>query len=274
MSEIVVQKTKSMIRAYLPVKDLIEDALNPNKMGDAEFNLLVQNIQDVGFTEPVLVRRTPDGQAFRVIGGHHRLKAAKHLDMEEVPCTIITDPDFDDDKAKFQMVRQNIIRGKMTPEGFVKLYESLQTKYSDEIASELFGFSSQAEFDKLIKKTAAGLPYDMQAAFKEAAKEIKTIDGLSKLLNRLFTEFGDTLTYNYMFLDYGGKKSVWIRMSESDLPKVSQLATLCREQKRSMDGAIRAFLQLIASGNVPTVYMNLLKAQPEIDKLYEEAAHD
>ena len=73
----------------------------------------------------------------------------------------------------------------MNPKKFVQLYQSLSQKYSDEAAAEMFGFAEEEEFKKLVNATANALPPEMKQQFKEASKELKTIDDLTLLLNRL-----------------------------------------------------------------------------------------
>ena len=107
-----IEKTEKIGRANLSVDDLVVNEMNPNKMKKREFDLLVDNIEKTGLTDPILVRPIEDGK-YRIVGGHHRFDAAKYLGFDNVPCTIITDPSFDDDAEKFQLVRMNAIRGKV-----------------------------------------------------------------------------------------------------------------------------------------------------------------
>ena len=132
---------------------------------------------------------TKEELKFRIVGGHHRFDAAAYLGLEEVPVTVIMDDAFDEDQERFQLVRMNMIRGKLDPQAFFDLYNSLAPAYSDEVLQDAFGFADEAEFRKLIDQTAKALPdKNLQKKFKEAAEEIKTIDGLSKLLNEMFTK--------------------------------------------------------------------------------------
>ena len=167
----------------------------------------------MGITDPILVRPHPEKEGlYRIVGGKHRWEVAKLLDFKEIPCTVVTDETFSEDKEKFQIVRHNIIHGKMSPQKFMKLYNSLTNEYSADAAAEMFGFVDEEEFQKLINQTAKSLPIELQQEFKDAAKEIKTIDDLSKLLNSMFARYGDSLPYGYMVVDYGCKHSFWLRM--------------------------------------------------------------
>ena len=120
-----ISKTSNLQRLDLPVSALEPDPNNPNQMTARAFDLLVDNLQRTVLTDPVLVRPLGEGR-YRVVGGHHRLEGAKYLGFDTVPCTVITDPEFDEEAATFQMVRMNVIRGKMDPQAFLKLYEKVQ----------------------------------------------------------------------------------------------------------------------------------------------------
>ena len=125
---------------------LVKNEANPNKMAAREFDLLIDNIERTGLTDPILVRparlaaavrecqqdRHPEGfragarprneLKFKIVGGHHRFDAAAYLGLEEVPVTVIMDDAFDEDQERFQLVRMNMIRGKLDPQAFFDLY--------------------------------------------------------------------------------------------------------------------------------------------------------
>lgn len=251
-----------VLREELPLSVLEKNEHNPNKMTAKGFNLLVDNIARMGITDPILVVKR--GNKYRIVGGHHRAEAAEHLGYTQVPCTIITDPNFDEDQENFQLMRHNMIKGKLDREGFVKLYEMVQERYTDEVLAEAFGFEDQTELKAMVKETAKSLPPEMRAKFKEAAKEVKTIKDLSGLLNRLFNSYGDTLPYGFMFMDFGGKDSVWVRMMQKDLNNVNDVFTILREEGKTLDGLLRAVLQSIAKNDNPEL-MKILEKVPNVD---------
>jgi ParB/RepB/Spo0J family partition protein len=238
-----MQEGLSLKRTHLPVEMIEGEPLNPNEMSDRQFNMLVKNIDETGITENIVVRPVgPD--KYRVVSGHHRLEAAKHLSFADVPVTIIEGMK-DEDAAKAQMVRMNIIKGKMSPQKFVALYKSLAGQYSDEVAAEMFGFVESEAFAKLIAKTKAGLPSELKKTFEESEKEIKTIKDLSKVLNGLFSKYGATLKHNYMVFDYRGKEAVWIRCNPSDLQDVYELGNVCQQAEITLDAAVSWLFQSV-----------------------------
>lgn len=259
-----ISKTANLKRLDLPIEQLVPNEHNPNVMSDAEFNMLSSNIEATGITDPILVRPIGSGK-YRIVGGHHRWEVAKLIGFEEVPCTVINDPDFDDDAEKFQVVRMNVIRGKMSPEKFMKLWKSLDKKYEAEIMAEAFGFSDEEQFLKLTKQFSKALPKELQGDFEKAAKELKTIDGLSKLLNGMFSKHGNTLPYGYMLVDFGGHDSVWLRMENDTKKAVLAVGKRCIDSQRSVDDIIGGLLRLVATGKLDQYVAQLIaKSDPVV----------
>jgi len=242
-------KTKALKRVDLALEVLVPNEDNPNKMANREFDLLVDNISKVGFTDPVLVRTRSDGK-YDVIGGHHRLMAAQFLGFTEVPCTVIDDPEFDKEAADMQLVRHNVIHGKLDPAKFIELYKRYEDKYSTDILQEMMGFAEEADFRRLIEKTVKTLPKEMQQAFKDAAGEVKTIEGLSNLLNALFAKYGDTLPFGYMVFEYGGQSSIWLRVEKKTLESLRLIGQICIEKERTMDDVVGHLLRAAANGDL------------------------
>ena len=253
-----IKRTESLQRVNLPINNLHPNEGNPNEMTEREFNLLYDKIERMGVTDAILVRPFPEKgpEHYKIVGGHHRWEVAKLHGFEDIPCTIVTDPDFDDDQEQFQLMRHNLIRGKMSPQKFIKLYEKMSQKYADEILAESFGFADEEEFQKLIRTTAKALPKEMQEQFKAAAKEIKTIDGLANLLNSMFSQHGDTLPYGYMVVDFGGKESIWLRMKSKDKEHFNNLTQTCRELNCTVDSLMSLLMRI--AGTEQTVLQDII----------------
>jgi hypothetical protein len=269
----------------------VKNDSNPNKMSTRAFDLLIDNLERTGLTDPILVVPVDldevlgiivklngdkfaasekviaafmaNGVKFRIVGGHHRYDGATYLGFDKVPCTIILDKDFDEDQEKFQLVRMNAIRGKLDPQAFFDLYNSMSEKYSDEILQDSFGFAEEAEFKRLINQLAKTLPDKVsQEKFKEAAAEIKTIDGLSKLLNEMFTKYGDTLPFGYMVFDHGGQRSMWLRIEGKTMNALEVVGSICIENDRTIDDVVGSIMQLIAKGELKETLDQVLKKTP------------
>lgn len=258
-----VDKTQALSRVFVQTSLLDPNPKNPNEMTDAEFNLLCDNIEKMGMTDPILIRPLEGGR-YRIVGGHHRWEVAKLLGFQEVPCTVVMDPEFDEDQEQFQVVRMNMIRGRISPQKFMAMYQSLSQKYADSIMAESFGFADEEEFKKLIGQVKKTLPKELQADFAKAASELKTIDDLSKLLNHLFSTFGNTLPYGYMLLDFGGKESVWLRMDASTKKALLNVCKTCVMHNRTVDDLIGGLIRMAGDGQLHDQLVQLIAKTSEV----------
>lgn len=209
---------------YLKVEQLIPDEENPNKQKDAVFNALVENIQEIGMVEPIMVapHYDEDGNViegeYKIVSGHHRYEACKLLDYEEIPC--IVQEDFDEDMAKFQMVRMNMLSGELDPVKFTKLYNKMADKYGEELTKQAMALVDEKKFERLYLDVKKELPKELQDKLDDARDDIETVDDLSRILNTLFTKYGDTLDYHFMVFTYGGKTQLWVMMEKNVKKKV------------------------------------------------------
>jgi len=285
-------KTKELLRVDVALDLLADNEGNPNEMADREFDLLVRNMDDHGWTDPALIApidpvwfaaevqkinqkklNFPDlwslmraqKQQFRIVGGHHRVKAARYLHFTEGPMTINMDPAFDREQQDIQLIRHNVIHGSLNPIKFIELYKKYVAKYSAEIMAETFGFADQAVLDNLIKQASKDVPAHLKQKFREAAAEIKSVDDLEKLLQRLFLTFGDTLKYGYMFLDHMGKDSVWLRVDRKTWAAILTIGEMCHHKNRTMDDVVGRVLQLIASGKADTLMKVVTTTTPKVE---------
>lgn len=197
---------------YLHVDILHANNHNPNKQKDIVFNKLVENMQEIGFVEPVMVRPHPEKEdEYEIVSGHHRVEAAKIIGFEEVPC--IVQHDFDEDMAKFQLVRMNVLRGELDPMRFTKLFNEMAEKYGDDLTKDMMAMVDMKAFDKLYVDVKKELPPELQKKLENTKKEIKDVDGLSRILNEMFSNFGNTLDYNFMIFKYSDKEQLWIQLT-------------------------------------------------------------
>ena len=285
------EKTDKLIRMHrFPLHLMLKNEKNPNKMRPREFDLLCDNMNTTGWTDPILVRpleyeklvelnASTKGEEkalvegmvsadlkVRIVGGHHRYDAASYLGFEEGPVTIIMDPDFDDEMEIFQVVRMNAIHGKLDPTAFMGMLGDLNDKYTDEVLQELLGFADESEFKRLTKQMAKSLPDKVtQEKFTKAAKEIKTIDELSKLLNHLFATYGDTIPYGYMVFEYGGQRSMWLRSTPKTMTALEMLGHICIDNKRTMDDVVGTVVQMIAAPDGQEFLQSLIENIPTVD---------
>lgn len=223
---------------------------NPNEMENEEFDFLVENFEEVGFVQPVLIAPLtddPDGFEYSIIDGEHRFLAMEFLEEPELPCII---RDLDVDAQMFQTVRMNKIKGTMNQKKIMGMVEHLmETRSIEEVAAGL-AYSDVSELEGMIASARESLPdNDMKKEFDRAKEAIRTVDDLTNVLNRLFTKYGDTLPAHFMVLDFGGKEHIWVKMSgRNDYKRVLEFGRACLAGGVTMDSTL---LQFIAKLDVP-----------------------
>ena len=67
------------------IDDLLGAEYNPRELTQEQYQSLRTSIQKYGIVDPILINTNPDRQNV-IIGGHQRVKVAKILEMESVPC--------------------------------------------------------------------------------------------------------------------------------------------------------------------------------------------
>ena len=97
----------------IPVNKLKPFDENPYKVQDNdEMDSLITSIQDIGITEPILVRPIENTDEYEVISGHRRLHAAEKAGLETVPALIYA---ISRDEAAVMLVDSNLHREHILP---------------------------------------------------------------------------------------------------------------------------------------------------------------
>ena len=222
----------------VPISNLFEFENNPNAQDPTTFTNLVKEIETDGFDEALIVvpKSVDDkgNQTYTVVSGNHRLKAARVLCMEELP--VVVKEGWSIDEQKFKVVRRNLLKGELDPAKFTKLVDSLDENYTPDELSSLMGFSNQDQFERmyLMEQELEARQAGAMAAKEEAGgRETSAIDGLSIILNRLFSEYGETIPHSFMFFDFGGKIHL-MHLMNSHLKRVMEELAL-KSAKEGLD---------------------------------------
>lgn len=221
---------------YIPIEEIFEPEWNPNDQTPEVFNALVANIKEFGMKEPLLVAHRKEG-GYWSISGSHRLKAGRVISMKELPCII--EEKFDEDMQKFQNMRFNMIKGKLDPVRFTKLFDEMTKKYGDEATKALMAFTDKAAFEQVYLTAKASLPKDMQKELDKARGEIKTIDGLAAILNEMFAKYGSSLDHGYMVFSYGGQSHLWIIMDDATKKMADTMKKIALETGMNINDVFR-----------------------------------
>jgi ParB-like chromosome segregation protein Spo0J len=120
---------------------------NPNSMDPEKYTLLVRAISEVGFVQPVLVRPVRD--RFKLIDGEHRVRAARELGMEYVPCVIGTGDLVNDEQAAVTQIAMGRLRGDLDLAAVGRTMEGLLSSGWSMPELTLTGFSEDEIADLL-----------------------------------------------------------------------------------------------------------------------------
>jgi ParB-like chromosome segregation protein Spo0J len=222
----------------LKIEELLPMAENPNKMSDAKFNTLVKTMEEIGYDQPIKVWWNEEVKKYEIIKGNHRYWGLKTLGETEIDCVI--GEYANRDEALRDLVRDNIVKGEIDPVKFTEMYNKLSEKYGEDATKGMFDFIDENEMKRLIKEIKKELPEDLQKKLEEAKEEIKTIDDLSLVLNRIFTEHGDTLPFNLMVFDYlKGGEVFYVRANKENWKQLMEIKQYCVDNKKDVNDVIQ-----------------------------------
>lgn len=244
---------------YLNIDLIVPNAWNPNAQDELTFNLLQDEIAEVGLIDPIEVVPLEDGM-FRIIGGEHRWRAAKNLGYFEVPCIILTDNKWtEEDLQKFVTVRLNVIHGKLDPEKFLTLYKEMAGKYGEEAMQRMMGYADSKAFQRTLgwvkKGLKESLPKEMAKEVEDATKEVKSVADLEKIIQDLFNKYGETVNQSFMVFTYGKQQHIYIQMSA--------------KLRRAMD-KVMTFSNVACKDINEVLERVILQALPELSRELEE----
>jgi DNA modification methylase len=151
---------------HVSIDSLRPDPANPRRIGERELESLTRSLQQFGFVQPVLARKSDNV----VIGGHQRLVAARRLGWKTVPVVFL---DLSPEQARLLNLALNRISGDWDQELLARMLADL--KPVEEIDLSLSGFSEE-ELGRLLKsldardKRGRVETFDLQAAWEEAQR--------------------------------------------------------------------------------------------------------
>ena len=243
----------------IPLDQIEPDPENPNQMDDQTFSMLCEEIEKFGFDEPILLRPHPDGKkttdgrpVYMLIGGEHRWKAAKVLQMKALPS--VMKEGLSDFEVKTMMVRRNLIHGDLDKVKFTKLARRImdQEKMDKTMLAAKMGMKDEGEFSKHYVEEVKKQNTKTQELLDSTRKEIVAVDNLSTVLHEIMEKHGNTLPKGYVYF-FRGQKRVLMVMCEPALEDaleemVAMLGRGEREVNEFLEDAIREKLEKVAEG--------------------------
>jgi len=216
---------------------------NPNVESDAAFAALVESIKADGFTMPLRVAPTPDGR-YQIIAGEHRWRAAKLLEMPELPCIVFAD--YDEDKRKFETVRDNMLKGRMSGVGFTRVFLELSNKYGPDATRRLMAVTEDSEFKRLFRDVRAKLAPEIRKRLDATKREITTVEDLASVLKQITAEHGQQLHWGFIVFKYAGRTHLMVRASERTMKNLTRIAEECERAGVDINERLNELLEVYA----------------------------
>lgn len=112
----------------IPIGDIQINPLQPRRAFDeAEMQELVDSIDEHGILQPLVVRRVAP-ERYELIAGERRLRAAKHLKWEKVPCVVKTEVAGTEKSLVYALI-ENLQREDLNPLEEALAYERLNKEF-------------------------------------------------------------------------------------------------------------------------------------------------
>ena len=232
---------------YLPTDLIIPNDWNAYEQNEVTFDALVDEVAETGIIAALTVVPLSDGR-FRIIGGEHRWMAAKAAGEDEVPCLVLMGEKWQDEGLqKFVTVKLNMLKGKLNPEKFIKLYNEAAEKYTAQELQKAYGFTDKGALNKIIKSATKAakqaLPKEMHAELEERARDAKTVDDIGKIVQEMFAKNGNTVDKSFMVFTYGKQEHVYISMSPTTRKILDKALTFCEVSGTDINDVIAPILK-------------------------------
>jgi ParB family chromosome partitioning protein len=175
----------------IPIEKLHPHPKNP-RMDEGDVTELAASIKSLGLHHNLVVVETEPGEAYTIVAGHRRLKAAKLLNLAYLPCLV---SDMGEREQMASMMSENVHRSALSPyeegRGFQMMLDLGDTQKS---ISELTGLSAttvrsrvkllELDADKFKASSERGATLSDYAALND----IEDVAERNKLLDVIGTE--------------------------------------------------------------------------------------
>lgn len=169
--------------------DLVANPWNSNRVNRENFEKLKKSLRELGSFKPVVVRELADGR-LQILGGYHRVEAAKELGFPSVP--IFNVGKIDDERAKEISLVDNARYGQDDTELLSKLLDEIDTELLGEILPDApVEIPDLGDLtDKLTDDLAAATKEDDTHKFLKFRLENEKADEVEMVLGKIASDNG------------------------------------------------------------------------------------
>lgn len=114
---------------YMPVGDIEINPLQPRRtFNEEELDDLTSSLEQHGLLQPLVVMPSPRGTGFQLVAGERRLRAAKQLKWDTVPCVVRRDVSGGRHRLELALI-ENVQRSNLNPIEEAMGYQRLNEEY-------------------------------------------------------------------------------------------------------------------------------------------------
>lgn len=238
----------------LPIDKLVFTDWNCNELDDDGMAALLEDIQQGGFDEPVHVVPLDDGQ-YLVIGGEHRTKALRSLDVAEVPAIVREDLSHLSRKDLILWsVKRNHTRGRVNEQKYARLEQELVDSHNmtteaarramlvkGELAKALKRRDKQGRSDDVDNDDQDNSQHErgdrepQSEAHKEAKQRESLLQSVRAAEKEVLLQSEDTVQHGYVFFAQRDKLHLVVDTSKSLHGLVQRMVEACQGESASVD---------------------------------------
>ncbi len=163
----------------VPIEQVTPGRFQPRQnFDDEEMNSLVDSVRSKGILQPILVRRDPlHADAFEIIAGERRWRAAQRAQLHEVPVIV---RDFSDQEALEIALIENLQRENLSPIEEANAYQRLMDEFdhTQEVLAKVVGRSRSSVANTLRLLTLPQTVQDLVDSDALSAGHARTLVGL------------------------------------------------------------------------------------------------
>ena len=246
----------------IPVANLVRMHDNANFMDGVTLNDLIMKIEKRGFDQILTVYWNEDLKKYEVVKGNHRFEASKTLGFTELPCAI---GDYASrDEAVADSISDNVTRGEVQEQILSRNINNLIDRHGRKKVEEMLMISDKKQLARIIKTVKEQLPPEMQEAFEKAKVDIKNIDDLASVIQKIAQERGHTAEIGYIFFNLEGKNHLMISMERRTEAQVKKVTEFCEERNVNINSILQEAFDLwmtkigmpLAENGEPNVGLN------------------
>lgn len=174
---------------HIPVSEIIEGENVFEPLKEKEFKKLVLSIQKNGILHPLIVKKQKDGK-YLLLSGYNRIRAARMLNIDEVPCMILdgiseTSARFDTDIYRRHLSREQI---KWAEKRKINMEMKEREKLLEKLIPELRHLYEKGMIAEEMEKSFAHMKKELQEKMVQEFASIVSLGGDEQEIYRLRDE--------------------------------------------------------------------------------------